>query len=317
MTFDPWDSTSKVLLKYFWGWTPETWGTLSFTAPGRLQTIVRESEGPFIAVVCVSADVPDLTVAGKVAGFYWISHKEGHRNEFTDVTQHAREPERWQHGLKAVRAFTFLPEYRVAIYDIHPAIRPRVRAVGANGEWLSGEIVDRLRGIPFVEVPVYGGPAFFIGDVVVPSMASARHSVKAGPINRTGYEVPGEPADTEKELYVLELTGDASSFLEEDLGDLRVFKVGLSISPTMRLQAFCKTLPRGRFKWELVRSTRMDGHPPYASFEAAEIGERAMKDYLGRQGPSRWLGGEFYAATEDEVGHAWSVGRRAALAHQS
>ena len=38
-----------------------------------------------------------------------------------------------------------------------------------------------------------------------------------------------------------------------------------------------------------------------------------MKDYLGRKGRERWLGGEFYAATEADIGEAWEIGRRTAF----
>jgi len=293
MSANPWEITSQVMLKYFWGWSPETWATLSFSNSGRRRTVVSESEAPFIAAICVSERVSDRTLAGKIVGFYLVSHIEGHRNDFTDAIHHSRDPKKWQYGLKASRAFTFLPEYPVQTYDLHPGIRSRAQSVGTFGEWLKEEQIERLKRIPFVEVPVFGGASFLIGDVYVPPLASARYSVKGGSVNRSGYEVAGEPADTEKELYILELTGDASTFLEKGLSDFRIFKVGLSISPSVRLEAFRKSMPRGTFKWELLRSTRRDGHAPYPSFEAAEAGEWAMKEYLGRKGQGRWLGASF------------------------
>ena len=316
MVANPWDLSSQVLLKYFWGWTPETWATLSFTSEGRRRTIVRDSPDPFIAAICVSADAPDRGLAGRVAGFYLVSHIEGHRNEFTATIHHDRYPASWQHGLGVLRAFTFLPEYRLETYDLYPGIRDHVRAVGAYGEWLDTEKIERLKRIPFVEVPVFGGASFVIGDVYVPTLSPARNLVRAGPANRAGYAVPGEPVDTEKELYIHELTGDAATYLKDAVPDARFFKVGLSISPSVRLEAFRNSMPRGAFRWELFRSTRRDGHSPYPSFEAAEAGERAMKEFLGGLDSARWLGGEFYAATASEIALAWVIGRDTALAYQ-
>jgi hypothetical protein len=92
-----------------------------------------------------------------------------------------------------------------------------------------------------------------------------------------------------------------------------ILKIGLSISPKLRLAAFQKMMPQGAFVWEMCRSTRIDGYAPYPSFEAAEVGERAMKELLGTNG--RWLGGEFYAATTNAFGLAWEAGRRAASSY--
>jgi hypothetical protein len=142
-----------------------------------------------------------------------------------------------------------------------------------------------------------------------------RHKVKAGPVNRSGYYVEGEPIDTEKELYALALHGNASHFLGKDARDFLILKIGLSLSPKTRLEMFRKTLPRGAFSWELYCSTRNDGHARYPSFESAEAGENAMKDYLGTLNPESWLGGEFYLATKPQIKMAWEIGRKAALAY--
>ena len=313
MDDDIWEGRS-VYITSFWGWSPETWGAVGFTSPGRRPTILGATTDPFIMVVYVTKWTPirDPDLQGKVTGFYLVSHIEGHRDEFTHPSHHALNPEKWRYSLKAIRAFSFLPEYRLGIDDFDPTMAPRARSVAANGEELDRGQVERLKEIPFAEVSIFGGPDFIVGDIHVPGTDA--HKVRAGPVNRSGYSVAGEPRDTEKELYILLLHGDTTAFLGEAAADRRIFKIGLSMSPKTRLEAFRKMLPSGAFIWELHRSTRSDGHDPYPSFEAAEAGETVMKDYLGRSG--KWLGGEFYAATMSQIESAWRNGRKVALAYR-
>lgn len=63
------------------------------------------------------------------------------------------------------------------------------------------------------------------------------------------------------------------------------------------------------------RSTRLDGDKVYPNFESALAGEESIKNYLGAHG--KWLGGEFYAATEDIFEKAWQAGRETALKYAS
>jgi hypothetical protein len=313
MIDDVWENGWSVYITSFWGWSPATWGTVGFTGTGRRKTIIETTTDPFLMVVYVTKSAPtaDRDMLGKVTGFYVVSHIEGHRNAFTDSIHHARNPDKWQYSLKAIRAFSFLPEYRIHIDKFDPTLRTRAHAVAAYGEELGADKIALLKRVPYVEVPVFGGPDFILGDIRVP----IAHKVKAGPVNRGGYVVPGEPPDTEKELYILVLNGDMSAFLGEAGAGRRIFKIGLSLSPKTRLEAFRKTLPQGAFSWQLHRSTRADGHVPYPSFEAAVFGETAIKNYLGQHGT--WRGGEFYAATEAQIETAWTRGRKAALAWPS
>jgi hypothetical protein len=312
MTEDIWDNKS-VYLTSFWGWSPETWGTVGFTSEARRNTIVREATDPFIAVIYVTKNAPndEYDIWGKITGFYVVSHIEGHRNEFTAPHHHERNPEKWQYSLKALRAFNFLPEYRLDIDAFDPTIKTRAQAIAQWGEELPHDPVQRLKKIPYVEVPVYGGSSSVNDRIHVP--LSGQHMVRSGPANRSGYVVAGEPVDTEKELYALRLEGDISAFLGEPADENKIFKVGLSLSPRTRLETFRKTMPEGAFNWSLHRSTRNDGYAPYPNFESAEKGECAMKEYLGREG--RWLGSEFYAATSEHFEKAWCLGREAALCH--
>jgi hypothetical protein len=306
-----WDDIPSVWLTSFWGWSPETWGKVGFTAPGRRDTVVRETSDPFIMVVYVTKQAPndDPDIRGKVAGFYIVSHIQGHRDEFTAPKHHQLTPHKWIYSLKALRAFSFLPEYRLDIDEFDPTIVHRAQSVARDSEELDKARIDKLRSLPFVEVPVFGGAASVDGDIIVPH--DGRTKVKAGPVNRSGYFVPGEPLDTPKELYALRLHGNMSHYLGEDAEGREIFKIGLSMSPQTRHSAFQRAMPGGAFVWELCRTTQRDGHARYPSFEVAEAGEDKMKDILGEQG--KHLGGEFYAATKNVFDAAWKAGRQAAL----
>jgi hypothetical protein len=312
---DIWDQGYSVFWKSFWGWSPETWGCVGFTQAGRRDTILRKSTNPFICAIYVTktADVDDVSLQGKVAGFYLVTHKRGHRNEFTDQGHYDLEPEKWQQSLRAIRAFTYLPEYRPDPYELDPILITRVRSVGSSGQFPSESVVDGLSNAPYREVPVYGGRPVARPDFIVPDAGreSQKTGVRGGTVNRSGYTVPGEPADTPKELYVLRLEGDVSAFLPDNApADTQIFKIGLSMSPSSRMATFNAALPGDRFQWVIHRTTREDGHDPYPSFEAALAGEDEMKRVLGA--PGGWMGGEFYAATPDLLERAWERGIYAA-----
>ncbi len=317
--FDPWSGDYTVMLTSFWGWKPETWGTVGFTLPGRRDSVVRETTDPFIMVVYVTknaVDAPELT-RGRVTGFYLVSHIAGHRDEFTTEGHHGLNPEKWVYSLKAIKAYEFLPEFRPEIDEFDPTLAPRARSVAASGEVIQPALIEKLRHIPYVEVPVFGGEPVRDPEITYPGKGSddnGRNKVRAGPARRMGYVVPGEPVDTPKELYVLELCGDVSAYLGRPANGQRIYKIGLSLSPQTRLEAFRKAMPRGAFTWTAARTTREDGHEPYPTFEAAECGESAMKDHLAKTG--HHLGGEFYAATPDEIAKAWAKGRSAALGYK-
>jgi hypothetical protein len=310
---DIWEGKS-VYIKGFYGWTPETWAAIGFSN-NRRETLISNTTDPFIMIIYVTenAKAASADIRGKIVGFYIVSHQKGHRNEFTDPIHFQRQPEKWQNALKAVRAFSFLPEYQPHVYDFDPSLKSGVLGKSSNGVKLDADKVEELKLLPYVEVPifdsVYKTSRTTDNAIRVPSL----NKVQGGPQNRSGYTVEGEPLETEKELYALCLDGDTSHFLGEPANGRKIYKIGLSLSPRTRLLALQKSLPEGAYSWNLHRSTRTDGHPAYPNFEAALKGEDAMKNYLGQFAHAKHLGGEFYAATEDHFQTAWRLGREAAL----
>lgn len=311
----------NVLLKGFWGWSPEKWASLGFTNESYVKKLIDENTDPFIVVSYITETRNKHDFKGKIVGFYLVSHEVGHRNDFTDPAVHSFEPDKWQHSLRIVRAFSFLHEYMLDVYAFDPPLilKSQAQPTAVWGKKLTDEkTLNLLRSLPYKEVPVYKGKTIVNESIQVP--CTQKHKVAGGPINRKGYTVPGEPFDTEKELYALILEGELASVFLGNVTGLQIYKIGLSISPQSRLNSFQKSLPNtfpeeGQIKWSLYKSTRLDGHDPYPNFESALEGENAMKDYLGKNGT--WLGGEFYAITKEEFELAWLIGRQSALLEKS
>lgn len=307
-----WPQGASVLWTSFDGWDPERWGAVSFTDEGRRRTLLRELTDPFITICYVTgSSKTDPGLRGEIAGFYLTSHETGDRNDFIHPAWHSTSPDSWRYAFRALRAFSYLPEYRITAKEFDPTMIPesRARAVSRYGEIITDPArIDRLRRLPCVEVAMYQGKAAErpVPDVAAPGVGY----VRGGPASQEGYTVAEGVADLPRELYVLKLEGDTAALLGRDPGKRAIYKIGLSVSPELRRQAFQKTLPEGAFRWALHRSSRTDGGAPYEAFQTALAGEDAMKIYLAHN--ADWLGGEFYLATSAGIDAAWSEGCRAA-----
>lgn len=309
-----WTDDHSVLFTSFWGWTPETWGTIGWSGERgktRRENLLTELTDPFICVCYVTSNKtyidPDLK--GMIAGFYLVSHERGNRDGFTHPIHHQRDPDKWQHSLRAIRAFSFLPEHRLTVPELDPSLLDRARSVSAMAEVLTDPaLINRLRDTPWHEVDVYRPHS------ASPSDVSPAHNgagfVPSGPDNSGGYEVSDRAKALPRQLYVLRLDGDTTAFLGRSVDGAHIYKIGLSVSPDTRRQSLQKSMPMGAFQWSVMNTTRRDGHEPYVQFAAAEAGEMAMKRFLAVNG--EWLGGEFYLADDASILAAWDIGRQAA-----
>lgn len=313
-----WTDDMSVLFTSFWGWTPEDWGTVGWTGDKgrtRRNNLLKTLTDPFICVCYVTSNQTrgDPALKGMIGGFYLVSHETGDRDAFTHPIHHLRNPDKWRHSLRAIRAFSYLPEYRPRAMDMFPDLSRTARTVSAMGEIITDTAkIDQLRGIPFVEVPVFSSrmnPEEIIEDGPFSGM------VLPGPDNAGGYEVADRLGGLPRHLYVLRLKGDAAAFLGREPGERSIIKIGLSVSPDLRRQSLQKSMPRGAFVWQVDRTTGMDGHAPYSGHEAAVVGETAMKVHLAQH--AEWLGGEFYLASDADIDTAWQAGRHSALNFQS
>lgn len=312
---DFWTDDTSVLFTSFWGWTPEDWGTVGWSGDRgltRRTNLLKQLTDPFVTVCYVTSNKSyiDPALKGMIAGFMLVTHETGDRDEFTHPIHHGRDPDKWRHSLRAIRAFSYLPEHRLSVAEFDPGLMARARSVSAMGEILTDRRqIDRLRETPWVEVKVYSPDG---GDELLNDMGPARGMVRPGPAAGRGYSVPDGTRDLPRDLYVLRLEGDTDAYLGRPAGGRAIYKIGLSASPDMRRQAFQKSMPRGAFEWSVERTSRAAGHGSCASFDAAVAGETAMKKHLVES--SDWLGGEFYLATEADIDAAWRIGHAAVQA---
>lgn len=312
--FDIWDRGYSVLFTSFWGWSPETWGTVGWSGNrglARRSNLLAQLTDPFITVCYVTSNktYTDPTLKGRIAGFYLVSHETGDRDQFTHPIHHEREVGKWRHSLRALRAFSYLPEHRLNVTDLDPGLPGRARSVSAMGEVLTDpDQIKLLRETPWVEVEVYT-PASAWRSGTEPD--DARHGmVPAGPASSDGYVVAGGSQWTPRELYVLRLDGDIDAYLGRPAEGRAIIKVGLSASPDLRRQSIQKAMPRGAFRWKIDRTTRSCGLTLCPNHAVAVKGEDSMKRHLAAQ--AEWLDGEFYLATEDDIDAAWHFGCQAA-----
>lgn len=315
---DVWTDDTSVLFTSFWGWAPETWGTVGWTGDSgstRRANLLKELSDPFICVGYVTSKrtESDPGLKGMIGGFYLVSHETGDRNAFTHPIHHNDEPDRWRHSLRALRAFSYLPEYRLRALEVFPDLSRRARNVAAMGKIITDPAkINQLRSTPWIEVPVYSSRA---GEIE-PSQFESRTAgmVRAGPASSSGYLVEEGSINLPRELYILRLDGDTNGFLGRAI-EGAIYKIGLSVSPDLRRQNLQKSMPRGAFQWRVFKTTCGDGNARYKGFEAAVTGEYAMKQHLAKH--SEWLGGEFYLATEAAIETAWQAGREAAEAEEA
>ncbi len=316
-TLDFWTDDTSVLFTSFWGWTPETWGTIGWTGDRgrtRRDNLLKDLSDPFITVCYVTSNktFTDPDLKGKIAGFYLVSHETGDRDEFTHPTHYNRSPEKWRHSLRALRAFQYLPEHRPSLNDYDPTATARARTIAAMTELVTDPLrIALLRDTPSREVEIYSG-----------SLAHTAHSVeqktspgfvKGGPASQSGYTVELGTAGLPRRLYILKLTGDTSAYLGQDAGERAIYKIGLAVSPETRRQQFQKSMPKGIFVWKLICSSIVDNEGVSFSFDAAFAGEDAMKLHLAEH--AEHLNGEFYLASSGEIETAWQKGLTAARAH--
>lgn len=306
-----WDGRS-VLFKSFWGWAPEMWGALGWSGEGRRDTICKTLSDPFILVcnVTLSAPIAEKDEQGRIVGFYLISHQKGDRDDFTHPTYHNLEPSKWRLALRAVRAFTYVPEYRLETREFDATLLQRAQAVGTHGVVITdAKQLALLRETPWVEVPVYQPRG---GSMAAGPSPAPTGWVRAGPENQGGYLVPPVTQGLARHLYILRLDGPIDDFLGKPAEGRLIIKIGLAASPESRRLQFQAALPRCVFTWKVHRTTLKSEPRCEWTFGAAVAGEYAMKLHLASH--AEHLEGEFYLASEERINEAWRLGVAAARA---
>lgn len=304
---DCWTESTSVFFTSFWGWEPARWGTVGFTGSRgltRRTNLLKQLTNPFICVAYVTSNrtETDPSIKGMMAGFMLVSHETGDRDAFTHPTQHSNEPGKWRHSLRALRAFNYLPEYRISAREFDPSIMRTARSVSAMGEILTDpQKIEQLRSLPCEETAIYLGLDQL--RQAVPAEENQPAMVRAGPASDEGYVVEAGTRHIPRLLYILRLDGDTSAWLGRNAEGQAIYKIGLSASPDLRRQTLQKAMPSGVFKWSVFRTSLDVGA---CSFEAAVAGEFEMKKTLASMG--EWRNGEFYLASNDVIETAWENG---------
>ena len=317
---NPFENDPSVWITSFWGWSPETWGCVGFTNEARPYNIIKKTSDPFLMLIYVTETAPGNTqFKGKVVGYYELSHEVGLKEEFISENQMnaAHHPkEKWAHSFRALRAWDIDDDFKPSIREFHPDLvkNKQQQTVSTWAKPLPSEQIAILKSLPAKEVQVYKGPKVSNSVASFP-IGSGR--VGGGNFRGSGYEV-GEPTSTEKQLYILELSGAAHDFVNEVTEGQKIYKVGLSAWPAGRKIALNSAIPNGKFSWGIRNSNEKENQPPYSTFKVAKAGEDRMKDFLAAKhrdpaDTTRHLGGEFYLTDEKSIGLAWSFGRDTAI----
>jgi hypothetical protein len=302
----------KVLLTAYWGFTPEDHPCLTFTDKGRLQTVFEESWPGFLALI-YSSNTRDVAeeIRGRVVGLYQLSHQIGETEQFLSPAglkrrrEVQKSPQAWRFAFRAIRAWSIAPDMAPLISDFADESYSPARgtAISRYGTWLTAREAQRILDLALVPRPLFGGD--FTPEIVLDEGRYALRPSRPGPVSQSAFTV--REAEGPKHLYMLELAGNADHFLGEPAGSKRIIKVGFSKSPAVRRDDHNRTLPEGKFKWQVLRSTLEEGMSPYPSSDHAKAGEQEMIRWLIQSGKS--LGGEFFLADDSAIEAAWRRGK--------
>jgi len=303
-------SPPNVWLTSFYGFDPAHWGYLGFTTKGQRDHFIRNTQpGVMVVIYGHKSKAPELQ-QGQVIGIQQVSHRVNSAQAFMDpAVWTAKEADtdtkgKWDLGVKAMRAWKVVPESYRLIDDFADESYSidRAQFIGSQGSRLTPSEAAKILDLTVVETSVFGERAI---DAAVPVNAGTLlRPSKPGPVSQSGYMV--KEAEGPKENYILQLNGDVDAFLGRPAFGQKIVKVGMSVSPSSRLDAFNAALPACAFKWSILRSNSIDGRAPYASSKLGLRGEEGMKEIMAIEG--EWLGGEFYLATQEAIDAAWAAG---------
>lgn len=310
---------SQVWLTSYFGFTPEDWGFFSFTDKSRMEAVVEQSKSGFLVVIYGSkSNQTPKEQRGKVIGIYQCSHRMGVAEEFASAVgmdrkrRNQKSENQWNHGIQAVRAWRVVPESYQDIAEFAPNSYDSNSgtAISRYGIKLTPEDARNILNLDLEECEVFGSlldgvPKLGSGNDVMDQPTPKLSPSKAGPVSKTPYQT--RESEGPKHLYMLELTGPIDHLLDDDTTSKRIVKIGFSKSPKSRCNAFNRSLPECKIKWQILNSTNAEGLEPFETSAHAMAGEDVMKVYLDRHAAS--LNGEFFLANDDQLGDAWKAAK--------
>jgi hypothetical protein len=304
----------NVWLKSFYGFSPRNWGFVGFANESNRQSFIRRSKPGALVVVYGASRAPISAERGQILGVLQMSHETGRAKDFMPPEAYAKkqadiaQKDRWDFGIRAVRAWIVTPETSLAVEDFAPQTYSvgAAQTIGRQGMPLTRAEARKLLNFDLVEVPVFGTVSSGFSEISPASTALSPS--KPGPVSKKPHA--RKESEGPKHLYVLQLVGNENHFLGKDAKGMKIIKVGFSASPTTRRDDHNRALPTGAFSWIVLRSTFLDGEGPFPSSDHAKCGENSLKADLDREGDS--LGGEFFLASDADIQSAWRRGIEAA-----
>lgn len=300
----------NVWLTSFYGFNPAQWGYLGFSTKGQRDHFIKNTQpGTMVVIYGHKSKAPEGQ-RGQVIGIQQVSHRVNSAQAFMDpAIWAAKEADevtkgKWELGVKAIRAWKVVPESYLTIDDFanESYTASRAQFIGSQGVRLTPAEARKIFDLTLIETSVFGECNI---DIAVPVKGEILlRASKPGPVSQTSYMV--KEAEGPKENYILQLNGDLNAFLGRPAEGRKVVKVGMSVSPSSRMETFNAALPACAFSWSILRSNLLDGRAPYASSQLGLRGEEGMKQVMASR--AEWLGGEFYLASQDVIDAAWAAG---------
>lgn len=311
-------SPPNVWLTSFYGFDPGEWGLLPFTNESYRTTFLKRTKPGVLIVVYGASGCKNTRMRRNIIGIQQCSHQVGHAQKFMSPSawenkRREGNEDKWNYGVKAVRAWRVAPESYMPVDDFAPdaAETGAWLSIGALGMLLTLREASNILNLELQECDVYGETPI-IGSVSTPATELFTPS-KAGPVSQSSYAV--REAEGPKHLYILKLHGDANAFLGRDVQEQIVIKAGFSKNPQSRCADFNRAFPQCAFRWEVLYSGAESGYDPHPSSNHAKAGERAMQTVLCDSLEGRSLGGEFFLATPELIANAWHEGNEVAAAY--
>jgi hypothetical protein len=309
ITADP----PNVWLTTFFGFEPEKWGFLGFANEGQRKSFLRETKPGALVVIYGHKSKAAKDQKGQVIGVQQLSHRVNFAKVFMDPAEWVAkeaDPEtrgKWDIAVKATRAWKVAPESYQLVDDFADESYSLKLAqhIGSQGVRLTPNEAKKLLDMTLVETSVFGEIAI---DAASPVLGrDLLQPSKPGPVSQKGFFT--REAEGPKQNYILRLEGNTDGFLGYPANGHSIVKIGMSVSPATRLDAFNAALPAGAYAWILIRSNTMDNRPAYENSKLGLEGEKRMREVLSKEGVS--LGGEFFLASDDAIERAWAEGQKA------
>lgn len=302
ITSDP----PNVWLTSFYGFDPASWGFLGFSTDKQRKSFINRSK-PGALVIIYGTGSASSDELGKVIGILQCSHRVNHARaymspvEWVSKQADTESKDKWELGVKAVRAWKLAPENRPSITEFANETYNTARGqfIGSQGMPVTSKEAQKILDLDLQEVSVFG--EIPVDESVVALGSDLFQPSKAGPVSQRPFLV--KESEGPKSLYVLKMEGDMTAFLGRDVGSKLVIKVGMSVSPATRCSNHNGALPECAFSWRILRSNDLDTIELFPNSRSAIQGENEMKKILAQLGSS--LGGEFFLAEESDIKTAW------------